>query len=77
MTGRLRFNPLAKFRKDMLKSALEPFHGVELSSCIRVTRFGPLPSEAPQKSYVAHLWRVDTRGESQRFLPSVVFGDGT
>lgn len=71
--GRLRLNPPAKFRKEMLQAALEPFAGVELSDCIHTTRFGPYPVDSPPKSYVTYLWRVNKRRQQGRFFPESVY----
>lgn len=74
--GRLRLNPPAKFRRDILKSALEPFNGVELPDCIHTTRFGPYPSQPTPDSYVTYLWRIDRRKYSSgRFLLESIYGN--
>ncbi len=75
--GRLRLNPPAKFRREMLTSALEPFHGIELSDCIHVTRFGPYPSEPVARGYVTYMWRIDKHRHPGRFLPEIVYGNNT
>ncbi len=71
--GRLRLNKPAKFRYEMLKAALEPFHGVDLTDCIHTTRFGPYPSTAPGAKYVTYLWRVNVRRQLGRFRYETVY----
>jgi hypothetical protein len=70
--GRLRLNPPSKFRAEMLRAAIEPFMGVELTDCIHVTRFGPYPEQAEPGGYITYLWRVSRR-EKTRFLPESVY----
>ncbi len=71
--GRLRLNPPAKFRRDILEKALQPFIGIELANCIHITRFGPYPSDVPASGYVTYLWRVDNKNGSGRFLPEKIY----
>jgi hypothetical protein len=72
--GRLRLNPPAKFRRDMLDTALTPFAGLDLADCIHVTRFGPYPVDAPANGYVTYLWRINGRRRHQaRFKPEAVY----
>ena len=72
-SGRLRLNPPAKFRREMLASVLEPFKGVFLSDCIHVTRFGPYPADSAHRNYVTYLWRIDKRRDLGRFLAENVY----
>ena len=74
-SGRLRLNPPAKFRREILEDALRPFVGIELTDCIHITRFGPYPPDATPSGYVTYLWRVDKRKNTARFLPETIWNE--
>lgn len=71
-TGRLRLNPPAKSRREMLRQAFEHYHGVELIERICTTGFSPHLEEPLSKGYMAYLSRIDLCGDITRFLPEIV-----
>jgi hypothetical protein len=73
-SGNLRLNPPAKFRRELLSSAVKPFLGQELPSSIVTTRFGPYPKESSAKDFVTCLWRIERRHQVARFNSEDVFG---
>jgi hypothetical protein len=70
--GILRLDPVSKYRKELISSALESFGGIEMSQVLHLTRFGPFPEAPKNNACVVYLWRLNHTGPRGRFVPPTV-----